>query len=184
MNEERTMVLEMLAAGKITIEQANQLIEVLGEPPLSTAEQWTGQRQHEERGTPHLEPLEPIEPLGHRRRTNFTFDQMIELSEHEVDPSYLRSLRDAGLTDLTVDEIIELSEHEVDPSYFAKLREAGLHDLSVEEVIELNEHDIKPSYVKALHDAGMEDLTVDQLIELSEREVDPSYLTALQGGAN
>src|SRR5947199_314667 len=146
------MVLEMLAAGKITIEQANQLIEVLGEPSLSTAEQWAGQRQREERGTPHLEPTEHVD---HRRRTNFTFDQMIELSEHEVDPSYLRSLRDAGLTDLTVDEIIEL-----------------------------NEHDIKPSYVKALHDAGMEDLTIDQLIELSEREVDPSYLKALQGGAN
>src|SRR5207248_11779684 len=85
------MVLEMLAAGKITIEQANQLIEVLGEPSLSTAEQCAGQRQREERGTPHLEPLEPVEPLDHRRRTNFTLDQMIELSEHEVDPSYLRS---------------------------------------------------------------------------------------------
>src|SRR6266567_1004953 len=149
------MVLEMLAAGKISIEQANQLIEVLGEPSLSTAEQWAGQRQREERGTPHLEPLEPVEPLGHRRRTNFTFDQMVELSEHEVKPSYI-----------------------------SRLREAGLYDLSVEEAIELNEHDIKPSYVKALHDAGMEDLTVDQLIELSEREVDPSYLKALQGGAN
>src|SRR2546423_1089214 len=144
------MELEMLAAGKITIEQANKFIEVLREPSLSTTEQWGGQRQREHRGTPHLEPLEPVEPLDHRRRTNFTLDQMIELSEHEVDPSYLRSLRDAGLTDLTVDEIIELSEHEVDPSYFAKLREAGLYDLSVNQIIELSEHEVDPSYLKAL----------------------------------
>src|SRR2546430_14140732 len=141
------MVLEMLAAGKITIEQANQLIEVLGEPSLSTAEQWAGQRQREERGTPHLEPLEPVEPLDHRRRTNFTLDQMIELSEHEVDPSYLRSLRDAGLTDLTVDEIIELSEHEVEPAYLIKFREAGISDLTVDQLIELSEHEIKPGNV-------------------------------------
>src|SRR2546430_16887546 len=111
------MVLEMLAAGKITIEQANQLIEVLGEPSLSTAEQWAGQRQREERGTPHLEPLEPVEPLDHRRRTNFTLDQMIELSEHEINPSYIRRFREAGLTNLSVEEFIELNEHETNPSY-------------------------------------------------------------------
>ena len=46
MNEERTLVLEMLSAGKITIEQANQLIDALGEKPLSAAEEWPvrGQR--------------------------------------------------------------------------------------------------------------------------------------------
>ena len=131
MNEERTMVLEMLAAGKITIEQATQLIEVLGEPSISAAEQWAGQRQHEERSTPRLEPLEHVEPLEHRRLRNFTFDQMIELSEHEVDPGYLRSLRDTGLTDLTVDEIIELSEHEVEPSFIKALHEGGLHHLNL-----------------------------------------------------
>ena len=52
MNEERIMVLEMLAAGKITIEQANQLIDVLGEKPLSTEEEWPITRQHSERREP------------------------------------------------------------------------------------------------------------------------------------
>src|SRR5213596_3751167 len=115
------MVLEMLAAGKITIEQATQLIEVLGEPSISAAEQWAGQRQHEERSTPRLEPLEHVEPLEHRRLRNFTFDQIIELSEHEFDPSYFAKLREAGLYDLSVDQIIELSEHEFDPSNLIKL---------------------------------------------------------------
>src|SRR5438270_5341860 len=151
------MVLEMLAAGKITIEQANQLIEVLGEPSLSTAEQWAGQRQREERGTPHLEPLEPVEPLDPRRRTNFTLDQMIELSEHEVDPSYLRSLRDAGLTDLTVDEIIELSEHEIEASFIKTLREGGFYHLTFDQIIELSEHEVDPAYLIKFREAGISD---------------------------
>ena len=67
MNEERTLVLEMLSAGKITIEQANQLIDALGEKPLSSSEEW------------------PV-----------TVDQITELSEREVDPSYLKALREVS----------------------------------------------------------------------------------------
>src|SRR5438309_11353300 len=110
------MVLEMLAEGKITIEQANQLIEVLGVPSLSETEQWPGRIPHEEHTIPrheHQEYQVHQKHQEHRERSHFTFDQMIELSEHEVEPGYLRSLRDAGLTDLTVDEIIQLNEHEV-----------------------------------------------------------------------
>src|SRR2546423_14887792 len=144
MSEERTMVLEMLAEGKITIEQANQLIEVLGVPSLSETEQWTGQPSFEEHKIHHQKHLEHQE---HRALSQFTFDQMIELSEHEVEPGYLRSLRDAGLTDLTVDEIIQLSEHEVEPAYLIKFREAGISDLTVDQLIELSEHEIKPGNV-------------------------------------
>ena len=133
MNEERTKVLEMLAAGKITIEQANQLIDVLGEKPLSTEEGWPIKRQRFESG----EPVQPYREYQQAPgRTQFTFDQIIELSEHEVDPAYLTGLREAGLTDLTVEQIIELSEHGVEPSYLIKLRQAGLTDLSLDQIIE------------------------------------------------
>jgi hypothetical protein len=35
MSEERRQVLEMLASGKVTIEQANQLLDALGEEHVS-----------------------------------------------------------------------------------------------------------------------------------------------------
>jgi len=151
-NEERTMVLEMLAAGKITIEQANQLIDVLGEKPLSTEEEWTIKRQRSE-------SREPVQPYRDQQQapglTQFTFDQIIELSEHEVDPAYLKGLREAGLTDLSVEQIIELSEHDVEPSYLIKLRQAGLTDLSLDQIIELSEHEVDPAYLVKFREGGI-----------------------------
>src|SRR5215468_11298140 len=89
MSEERTKVMEMVITGKITVEQANQLLEVLDEEPLSEVERWSGQSQQQSgfRQESIRELHEPIEP---QQPTQFTFDQIIELSEHEVDPAYVR----------------------------------------------------------------------------------------------
>src|SRR6266704_2838039 len=209
MSEERVQVLAMLVTGKITIDQANQLLEVLGEEPLSEPERWSSQSRKQDEGW--REPVREFQGrTAAQRMPSFTFDQIIELSEHEVEPDYLIKFRDAGiahldveqiielsehevdpvyfikfreagLTDLTVEQIIELSDHEIKPSYLAKLREAGLTDLTFDQVIELNDHEVKPAYIKALREAGLVDLTFDQVIELSEREVDPAYVRALHG---
>src|SRR5229473_3993665 len=132
MSAERTMVLEMLAAGKITIEQANQLIEVLGEQSFPEAEQWTGQGQSSQSGQSVERKVLIQEQRGRKEAQglpHFTFDQIIELSEHDVQPTYLRDLRDAGLTYLTIEQIIKLSEHEVGPAFLKALRDGGLTDL-------------------------------------------------------
>src|SRR5215831_2485027 len=149
--EERTMVLEMLSAGKITIEQANQLIDALEVKPLSAAEEWPMKRQGFEGRGPVQEDRERQEVP---RPVQFNFDQIIELSEHEVDPAYLKGLREAGLSDLTVEQIIELSEHEIEPGYIKALREGGLSNLTFEEVIELSEHEVDPAYLKALREVS------------------------------
>jgi len=44
------------------------------------------------------------------------------LNEHDIKPSYVKALHDAGMEDLTVDQLIELSEREVDPSYLKALQ--------------------------------------------------------------
>src|SRR6266568_5389279 len=50
MSEERVQVLAMLVTGKITIDQANQLLEVLGEEPLSEPERWSSQSRKQDEG--------------------------------------------------------------------------------------------------------------------------------------
>jgi hypothetical protein len=175
MSEERAKILEMLRMGKVTTVQANLLIEALGEEPLSATELWSVQSDEQSR-----EPLrQQQEPPAHaeaRELPSFTFDEIIKLSEHEVDPSYLKTLRDAGLTNLTVEQIIKLHDHEVDPSHIKKFREAGLTDLTHEQLIELSNHEIDPDYVMKLREAGLTNLTYRQIIELHDHEVDPSFL--------
>src|SRR6266699_1391476 len=179
MSEERVQVLAMLVTGKITIDQADQLLEVLGEEPLSESERWSSQSRKQDEGW--REPVREFQGrTAAQRMPSFTFDQIIELSEHEVNPDFLKALRNAGLTGLRVEQIIELSEHGVDPVYFIKFREAGLTDLTVEQIIELSDHEVKPSYARALREAGLMDLSVDQVIELSEHEIKPAYIQALR----
>ncbi|MDQ2716298.1 MAG: hypothetical protein M3Z08_15450 [Chloroflexota bacterium] len=130
MSEERTKVLEMLATGKITIEQANQLIAVLGEEPLSEGTQGSNRSKDtrelvQEFGGPPLEAQEPA---------RFTLDQIIRLSEREINADYIKALRDAGLTYLTTEQIIELHDHDVDISYLARMRRAGVTGLSIDQI--------------------------------------------------
>ncbi len=174
MSEERVQVLAMLVTGKITIDQANQLLEVLGEEPLSEPERWSSQSRKQDEGW--REPVREFQGrTAAQRMPSFTFDQIIELSEHEVNPDFLKALRNAGLTGLRVEQIIELSEHGVEPSFLEALRDAGMANLSVEQIIELSEHGVEPDYLIKFRDAGIAHLDVEQIIELSEHEVDPVY---------
>src|SRR5215472_3039522 len=169
MSEERMQVLEMLVTGKLTIDQANRLLEALGEEPLSELERGSSQSRRQDEGW--LSPAQEFR--GHtvaQRTPSFTFDQIIELSEHEVDPDFLKALRNAGLTDLSVEQIIELSEQGVEPSFLQALRDAGMANFSVEQLIELSEHGVEPDYLIKFRDAGIAHLDIDQIIELSEHE--------------
>jgi hypothetical protein len=157
MNEERMKILEMLAAGKITAEQAGQLIEALEADAASKEVYSVGQRSrnaYEGATTTLPKQIETGQASGWNTRaqgaglTHFTLDQIITLSEHEIDPSFIKELREAGLTDLTFEQIIELSEHEIDPEFVRRLRRAGLPSPTFEQIIELSEHEIDPDYIK------------------------------------
>ena len=167
MGEESMQVLRMLAEGKITVDQANQLLDALGEEPPAAVERVETPKENRQRP-------------GTRAPAKFTLEQIIELSEHEVDPTFILRLRQAGLTDLTVDQIIELSEHEVDADFVVRLRKAGLTDLTVDQIVELSEHEIDPRFILQLREAGLADLSFDQIIELSEHGVDPALIRAMQ----
>ena len=121
-NQERTKILEMVASGKLTIEQADQLLETLGAQSHAYAEK---------------RPDQSVLPAGF---TNFTGEQMAALEVYEVDADYIRALQEAGFTDLTVKQLISLKNYEVDADYVRALREAGFTNLTVEQLISLKEH--------------------------------------------
>jgi len=147
-NQERTKILEMVASGKLTIEQADQLLERLGAQNLADAEKRPDQRQR---------------AAGY---TNFTGEQMAALEVYEVDADYIRALQEAGLRDLTVKQLISLKNYEVDADDIVALREAGLRDLTVKQLISLKNYEVDADYVRALQEAGFTNLTVEQLIFL------------------
>ena len=121
-NQERTKILEMVVEGSLTIEQADQLLEILGTQSRADAEK---------------RPDQSAPPVGF---TTFTGEQMAVLESYEIDEGYIRALQEAGLRDLTVKQLISLKNYEVDADYVRALQEAGFTNLTVEQLISSKKH--------------------------------------------
>jgi hypothetical protein len=152
MSQERIKVLEMLAARKITVEQANQLIEALSREAHSLAEQ-------QDRATTILEPRQASAQQDFNR---FTFDQVVTMGTVGVKPDFVRKVREAGLTDLSFEQIVQMGTVGIGPDYVLKVREAGLTDLSFEQIVQMGTVGIEPEFIRGMRDAGVLDLTKSQ----------------------
>jgi hypothetical protein len=134
MNEERRRVLEMVAAGTITPEQGDELLDALGTEPVPKPE------------------VTATRASSRQRKPKFTSDELVRLGTHGVDAAYMRGLRDAGLSDLTADEIIQLYNHGIDPAFVAEMRDMGYIDLTSDELIELQNQGVGSDFVREILD--------------------------------
>jgi hypothetical protein len=148
-NQERTKILAMVASGKLTIEQADQLLETLGAQSMASAEK---------------------RPDQSKLAAGFTFtgEQLAALEVDEVDADYIRALQEAGLRDLTVKQLIALKNYEIDAAFVKALMDLGLTDLTVKQLIALKNYEVDADEIVALREAGFTDLTVEQLIALKK----------------
>lgn len=190
---ERTRVLEMVAKGTISIEQADQLLEALEntrgtareettEAPASDEESWRrfgrdwarnaqqwgrlGRAFGRGFGQP---PEPPHPPFGPRP------------------PRPPRAPKGVGGGKLSFEQMIELGKFGISANYLRQLGDAGLSDLSFEEIIELGKFGIDANYVIELRKLADElqsgELTVDRIIELGKFGVNPENVREmLQGG--
>jgi hypothetical protein len=188
-NQERLKVLEMLAAGKINVEQADQLLELLNAKTPAGDE---GQSEPFPRTGDYTR--EPAGKMGRVRGTwratgkgeretglpGLSIEQAKALKNHMVSVDYIRELAEVGLADLSVEQLIALKNHLVNAKYVASLHEAGLTDLSVEQLIALKNHMVSAKYVASLHEAGLNELGVEQIIALKNYAVNPQYVASLR----
>jgi hypothetical protein len=89
MDEERFKIMQMLADGTITTDEADLLLEALDAAPAEPAAA-TGQTQ---RIAPPWREM-PEQPA--RTFANLTLDQLIALRTHGVDPDFIRKMRQVG----------------------------------------------------------------------------------------
>jgi SHOCT-like domain len=120
-HQERTKILEMVAEGSLTVEQADQLLERLGVPGQISAEK------------------QPDKSENASEFATFTKEQMAALAAYEVDEAYIQALQEAGLRHLTVKQLISLKNYEVEADEIKVMRAVGFTDLTVEQLIYLKE---------------------------------------------
>jgi hypothetical protein len=145
MGEERLQVLEMLAAGKITAGQADELLDALGDTasPRREEQVWIRGEHRELRGT--------------QRAMTPTIKKLTEARMHGVTRTFVDEMRAAGYGDLSLDELIELRTHSVDAKFVREMRDIGLVNLSPHQLVELRMYGVDAEYIRE-----MQDLVIDQ----------------------
>jgi hypothetical protein len=171
MGEERAQILEILMAGRVTVEQADQLLQALDVSSSrahdgATSEAGT-QRRREERPEDFFASL--------------TAEQLVALRDSGVSRAYVGQMRSAGLNELHVEDLIELHDNGVTPRFVRDLREAGLADLTLDQLIELFCHGVNADYVCEMHALGLTGATPDQLVELYDHGVDAAFVREMRG---
>jgi hypothetical protein len=147
-NEERIKILEMVAAGKLTVEQASQLMDLFSTKSTTDAAKRPDQGQRS--GGYTQETIGRIR--GYRKSgdtvlteaglANFPARQIAALKNYGVDADYIRALQEAGLADLTVRQVISLYNYGVDADDVRALREDGVAGPTVERLLSLKKYGV------------------------------------------
>ena len=183
-NEERIKILEMVASGKLTVEQADQLMELFSAKSTSHVEKQPEQGQRASEYTQEI--MGRIRGYGKvvdrgLRATGIKWDKQItDLKMYGVSAAYVRALQEAGLGELTMGQITSLKNHGVDTDYIRALVDLDLPDLTVKQIVQLKNYGIETGYIRALREAGLIDLTVEQILALKTYEVSADDVRALQ----
>ncbi len=194
MATERLKVLQMVADGTINVEEAEKLLEALGEnesPEESPGEDWdhvevfraTGQGapRVRVRGPRHRERIKvKFRDSGQKVGSNPGFDRLVRLGMFGVTPEYMKQVKESGLGDLTFEQIITLGKFGVSPQYIVEMRDTFGEEMSFEKIVALGKFGVSSNFVKELKDAGLEDLEFEQVIQLAKFGISPSYVKAMR----
>src|SRR5215469_146554 len=171
MSEQRAQILEMLVAGRVTVEQAEQLLAALDGPSPSASRGAVAQAAAQQRGDEHTEDF----------FASLTAEQLVALRDSDVSRAFVEQMRAAGLNALSVEDLIELHDEGVTPRFVLDLREAGLADLTRDQLIELYCHGVDGAYVRELRALGLAGATPDQLVGMYDHGVDAAFVREMQG---
>lgn len=167
MSEESTRVLQLLAEGKLTVEQAHQLLEAMGEEQAASFERQSGSSDQRSFRAPGD---------ARKKAPKLKPEQLIKMAMFGVDPTLGREMQRLGYPNLTVDQLTELSMYGVRPEFVRELQGLGLGDLSVDQITKMAMYGVRPEFVRQMRDLGYTELTADQIIEMTMYGVDPGFV--------
>src|SRR5579872_1177699 len=75
-------------------------------------------------------------------------DQIIQLREHGVSPSFISSIHDLGYKNFSLDKAVELRDHGVSPDFISDIKKAGAADVTLDEAIGLRDHGVSVEFVR------------------------------------
>jgi hypothetical protein len=173
MGEERAQILEKLVAGRVTVEQAEQLLQAIDVPSSPARHSATGATW--EVGT---------QPRADRRPEGFfadlTVEQLVALRDRGVSGDYVEQMLSAGPHGLSGKDLIKLHDNGVTPRFVLDLQEVGLTDLSRDQLIDLYGHGMTAAYIREMHALGLTGATLGQLVKMYDHGVDAAFVREMR----
>ena len=127
------MVLDMIAEGKITAEEAEQIFKAMEVPEEE-------QTSH----PPETELVPPLSHLSHLASLSTSPSATGRSSSREL----IAALKEAGIDQVTLSDVQELQSEKLTAEYIREMLALGLEPDGLSEWIELRTHDITPRYVR------------------------------------
>lgn len=180
MPEEQRRILEMLASQRISVEQADRLLEAVTPGMLRSRTSDRTAQQDFQRVTRDLTATAAtdggayLRELRAMRLYGLGVHEVIALKANGVDGAYVRDLHEHGLKQLQAHELIALKANGVDGAYLRDLRDAGLEDLGANAVIACKAQGIDGAYIRRMRSAGFAELAAHDLIALKAQGIDAS----------
>jgi hypothetical protein len=82
-----------------------------------------------------------------------------------VDSYFVRAFKERGL-DTSERDLINMSIHNVDPSFIDDMNEFGYSDLRARDLIEMSIHGVDVDFVRRMKKMDIEDLSIKKLLQL------------------
>lgn len=210
MSKERLMILEMLASQKINPEEAEILLQALGEEVLGAAEaaeslsaeqfMWGDMNQAVE--APNLPespaaapapagmpasaaaPVAPAAPNMIGRIAQILAPRAPtpapDRRRRYPDPSYAVAMKRSGL-DFSIDQLFQLQEEDIEPEQAIQMARARRPEWTTADVVELLVAGACPDLLRKLNELGFASVSPRELIELTENDVELEYLERFRG---
>lgn len=167
-------VLDMLASGTISPEEAAELLDALRDVPATAASAAGAWQGGDVRRTARRE-------RRHRdRELRPELKRIAQAATFGVDADFVREMRALGFTNLTADEWIEMAKFGVDRDFVEGLRRLGYTDLTPMELAEMACHGADAEFVEAMTRAGYTDLSAGELVKLAISGVDAETIATLR----
>ena len=109
-----------------------------------------------------------------------SIDKIVELREHGVNASFVKSFHQAGYKDVPLDKALELRDHGVNPAYIASMQQIGHKEITLDQAISLRDHGVSPEYIKSIQQMGYKDITLDKAQDLKDHGVNPEFIRSMQ----
>lgn len=111
---------------------------------------------------------------------NVSPSDIVAIKSLNINPEYIRSLKEAGLDDLTNSQLISMKSQGITAEYIKELKAAGFQDLKPNHIVSFKSLNVTPEYASSLKATGVEDLSPNKIISMKSQGVTAEYIKSLQ----